>query len=207
MSCDPEEQVSLLLEQMRGGDPQAADRFVSIVFHELHRLAQLYLSQERPGHTLQPTALVNEAYLRLAGEQAPDWRNRAHFIGATASVMRRILVDHARRKQALKRRPGGPVMERQETPGLLTSEEAEELLALNDALDRLEIMNSRQRQVVELRYIGGLSIEETAEALGVSLITVKRDWVAARAWLKEQVRPTISKGETHGGGRAARPVE
>lgn len=193
MFSEPEEQVTVLLEDMRKGDAQAANRLIPIVFHELHRLARVYLSRERTGHTLQPTALVNEAYLRLVGDQARDWQNRAHFIGVTASVMRRILIDHARRKQARKRAAEADAHDRQDAAAnLLTSQEADELIALNDALDRLEAMNSRQRQVVELRYFGGLSIEETAEALGCSPITVKRDWMAARAWLKEQVRPTAA---------------
>jgi RNA polymerase sigma factor (TIGR02999 family) len=138
---------------------------------------------------LQPTALVNEAYLRLVGDQARDWRNRAHFIGVSASVMRRILIDYARRRQAFKRSGAEQPVESHPHPEGLSYEQAEELLALNSALDRLEQMNSRQRQVVELRYFGGLSLEETAEALGVSAVTVKRDWAAARAWLKGQVRP------------------
>ena len=189
----PQGEVTILLEQMRTGDSDAVHQLVPLVFQELHRLAQYYLRGERPGHTLQPTALVNEAYLKLVGDQGcRDWRNRAHFFGVSASIMRRILIDHARRKHALKRDS--------ESPGAAANtnwpsyQEAEELIALNAALDRLDAMNSRQRQVVELRYFGGLSIEETAEALGVSLITVKRDWMAARAWLKGQVRP-VSRNE------------
>jgi RNA polymerase sigma factor (sigma-70 family) len=159
---------------------------------------------------LQPTALVNEAYLRLVGDQARDWRNRAHFIGVTASIMRRILIDYARQKKALKRGGGEqdfrfrenriglsseesddgyrPAAECAESCEVLSSREAEELIALDTALDALERMNPHQRQVVELRYFGGLSIEETAEAMNLSPITVKRDWVAARTWLKRQVR-------------------
>jgi RNA polymerase sigma factor (TIGR02999 family) len=156
-------------------------------------LAQHYLNAERPGHTLQPTALVNEAYLRLVGDQARDWQNRAHFIGVTASIMRRILIDYARRKKALKRVGGEQDFRWQENPDALSSQEAEELIALDTALDALETMNPRQRQVVELRYFGGLSIEEAAEAMNVSPITVKRDWVAARAWLKRQVRPAAMR--------------
>jgi RNA polymerase sigma-70 factor (ECF subfamily) len=184
-------EVTLLLQQMRSGDSDAANRLVPIVIQELHRLAQYYLNGERPGHTLQPTALVNEAYLRLVGDQGRDWRNRAHFIGVTASTMRRILIDHARRKRAIKRDTEGAIFELQDYRAGLSDRQADELIALNAALDRLETMNPRHRQVVELRYFGGLSLEETAEALSVSPITVKRDWVAARAWLKGQVRPEI----------------
>ena len=182
-------QVTLLLHRMREGDPQAAEHLYPLVFHELRALARHYLKGERPDHTLQPTALVNEAYLRLVGNQARDWKNRAHFVGVTASIMRRILIDYARHRQALKRGAGEQGSELQRDSDALASKQAEELIALNLALDRLDKMNPRQRQVVELRYFGGLSLEETAEALSVSPITVKRDWVAARAWLKGQVRP------------------
>jgi RNA polymerase sigma-70 factor, ECF subfamily len=189
MQETPIGEVTVLLQQMRAGDSQAADKLIPLVVDELRRLARLQLRAERPGHTLQPTALVNEAYLRLVGDQARDWQNRAHFIGVSVSVMRRILIDHARRKRALKRG-----LEFQSIPGAedyagLSFEQADELLALNIALDRLEKMSSRQRQVVELRYFGGLSNGETAEVLKVSAITVKRDWIAARAWLKGQLHP------------------
>jgi RNA polymerase sigma factor (TIGR02999 family) len=174
---------------MRSGDSEAADKLIPLVVDELRRLARLQLRDERPGHTLQPTALVNEAYLRLVGDQSRDWQNRAHFIGVSVSVMKRILIDHARRKQALKRGSEFQSLAGAEDYAGLSLEQAEELLALNVALDRLEKMSSRQRQVVELRYFGGLSTEETAEVLKVSPITVKRDWVVARAWLKGQLRP------------------
>ncbi len=152
-------------------------------------MARLQLRRERPGHTLQPTALVNEAYLRLVTDQARNWQNRAHFIGVSVSIMRRILIDHARRKQALKRGAGVRETAQSDDCSGLSYQQADELIALNIALDRLEQMNSRQRQIVELRYFGGLSVEETADLLKISSITVKRDWAAARAWLKGQVRP------------------
>ena len=182
-------EVTVLLQQIRAGDSSAVGRLIPLVLHELRTLARMQLKSERAGHTLQPTALVNEAYLRLVGDQARDWQNRAHFIGVSVSVMRRILIDHARRKQALKRGAGEFPLAEAEDYAPLSCEQADELIALNIALDRLEEMNPRQRQVVELRYFGGLSLEETAEILNVSPITVKRDWVAARAWLKGQVRP------------------
>jgi RNA polymerase sigma-70 factor, ECF subfamily len=185
----PTGEVTVLLHQMRSGDSGAAEKLIPLVVDELRRLARLQLRDERPGHTLQPTALVNEAYLRLVGDQARDWQNRAHFIGVSVSVMKRILIDHARRKQALKRGSEIQSLEGAEDYAGLSLEQAEELLALNVALDRLEKMSSRQRQVVELRYFGGLSTEETAEVLKVSPVTVKRDWVIARAWLKGQLRP------------------
>jgi RNA polymerase sigma-70 factor (ECF subfamily) len=189
MQEQPTGEVTVLLQQMRAGDSQAADRLIPLVVDELRRLARLQLRDERPGHTLQPTALVNEAYLRLVGDQARDWQNRAHFIGVSVSVMRRILIDHARRKRTLKRGLEVQGVVGAEDCAGLSLEQADDLIALNIALDRLEEMSSRQRQVVELRYFGGLSNEETAEVLKVSPITVKRDWVVARAWLKGQLRP------------------
>ena len=181
--------VTALLQQIRAGDSAAVDKLIPLVLNELRSLARIQLRSERPGHTLQPTALVNEAYLRLVTDQARDWQNRAHFIGVSVSIMRRILIDHARRKQALKRDGGEPVLIESIDYAGFSYQEAEELIALNLALDQLEEINPRQRRIVELRYFGGLSIEETAEVLNVSPITVKRDWVAARAWLKGQIRP------------------
>jgi RNA polymerase sigma-70 factor (ECF subfamily) len=181
--------VTVLLQQIRAGDSDAANKLIPLVLNELRTLARLQLRTERPGHTLQPTALVNEAYLRLVTDQARDWQNRAHFIGVSVSVMRRILIDHARRKQAFKRDGGERLgMESVDFAGF-SYQQADELIALDLALDQLEEINPRQRRIVELRYFGGLSIEETAEVLNISPITVKRDWVAARAWLKGQVRP------------------
>lgn len=181
-------EVTVLLQRFKAGDSSAEDKLIPLIVKELRSLAQKELRGERPGHTLQPTALVNEAYLRLIGDQARDWQSRAHFIGVSVMVMRRILIDHARRKQALKR--GGPKVdtgrEESEYPGL-THDQADELVALDIALDRLNEINPRQRQVVELRHFGGLSVEETAEVLNLSPITVKRDWAAARAWLRGQM--------------------
>jgi len=182
-------EVTVLLQQITAGDSQAADKLIPFVVDELRRLARLQLGDERPGHTLQPTALVNEAYLRLVGDQSRDWQNRAHFIGVSVSVMRRILIDHARRKRALKRGAEVQSLSEAEDYAGLSFQQADELVALNVALDRLEEMSSRQRQVVELRFFGGLSTEEAAEVLHVSPITIKRDWAAARAWLKTQLRP------------------
>lgn len=184
-------EVTLLLQQVRAGESDAIGKLIPLVLGELRTLARLQLRSERPGHTLQPTALVHEAYLRMVTDQARDWHNRAHFIGVSVSVMRRILIDYARRKQALKRGAGEQAVADPDEYAGLSHEQAEELIALNLALDRLEDINSRQRRVVELRYFGGLSPEETAEVLNVSAITVKRDWIAARAWLKGQIRPEI----------------
>ena len=178
--------VTRILARVEQGDSKAAEELLPLVYEELRRLAAHKMANEAAGQTLQPTALVNEAYLRLVGDQARDWQNRAHFIGVAASVMRRLLIDHARRKQAEKRHLPEP----HEWGGGMTPNEAEELLNLNLALQRLEKSNARYARVVEIRYFGGLSIEETAEVMQTSPNTVKRDWTAARAWLKQQIQPT-----------------
>jgi RNA polymerase sigma-70 factor, ECF subfamily len=151
----------VLLRQMRSGDSDAVNRLVPLVIDDLHRLAEHYLGAARPGHTLQPAALVNEAHLKLIGDQDRDWRSRAYFIGVTASIMRRILVDYAPAEAGIQRDAAGQALPLEEEGDWLSYEQAEEMVALNTALDRLELMNSRQRQVVELRYFGGLSPEET----------------------------------------------
>ncbi len=189
----PEGDVTVLLKQMRDGDNDAADRLIPMVLAELRQLARHYLKSERSGHTLQPTALVNEAFLRLVGDQARSWQNRAHFIGVTASLMRRILIDQARRHRAEKRGSGEVLVEIDSKRDGFAVEQADEILALNDALDRLEKFSPRQRQVIELRYFGGLTLEETAEVMNVSVVTVRRDWLVARAWLKGQIRPERAK--------------
>jgi RNA polymerase sigma-70 factor, ECF subfamily len=177
--------LTVLLKELQEENSAAVDRLIPIVFRELHNLAELYIRREGPSHTLQPTALVHEAYLRLVGDQARDWQNRAQFIGVAAAIMRRLLIDHARKKRAEKRQ----LPELHEWHAGMTPQEAEQLLDLNLALDRLEKSNSRYARVVELRYFGGLSIEETAEVMQASPMTVKRDWTAARAWLKQQIHP------------------
>jgi len=177
--------VTVLLKQLQDGNSAAADRLIPIVFRELRSLAELYIRRERHSQTLQPTALVHEAYLRLVNDQARDWQNRAQFIGVAASVMRRLLIDRARKKRAEKRQMPEP----HEWHLGMTAQESEQLLDLNFALDRLEKSNARYARVVELRYFGGLSIEETAEVMQTSPMTVKRDWTAARAWLKQQIQP------------------
>jgi RNA polymerase sigma factor (TIGR02999 family) len=182
-------EVTVLLRQIRTGDSAAVDKLIPLVMGELRALARLQLRNERPGHTLQPTALVNEVYLRLVSDQARDWHDRAHFIGVTVSVMKRILIDHARRKQALKRGGAEAAAGAAEDYAGFSYEQADELIELDMAMNRLEEINPRQRRVVELRYFGGLSLEEAAEVLNVSPITVKRDWVAGRAWLRGQLRP------------------
>lgn len=185
--------VTVLLNELHGRNTEAADRLIPIVFRELHSLAEMYIRREGPSHTLQPTALVHEAYLRLVGDQARNWQNRAQFVGVAASIMRRLLIDHARKKRAEKRQL--PESSDQRVGGM-TAQEAEELLDLNLSLERLERANERYARVVELRYFGGLSIEETAEVMQTSPMTVKRDWTAARAWLKQQLQPAKSSAES-----------
>ena len=175
--------VTALLALARQGDGQAAAALVEFVYAELRRIAASYMRQERPGHTLQPTALVNEAYLRLAG-QSPDLQNRAHFFGIAARLMRQILVEYARARNALKRQ-----VEKVSIDGDLSAgtHESEDLAALDEALQKLAVIDERQSRIVELRYFGGLTIGETATLLGISEKTVKRDWTVARAWLHREM--------------------
>jgi RNA polymerase sigma factor (TIGR02999 family) len=171
-----------LLQEWREGDKAALDRLTLMVYDELRRIAHRYVQRERHGHTLQTTALVNEAYLRLAGQQKVDWQNRAHFFAVTAQVMRHILIDHARRRRYAKH--GGEIQQvPMEDASVMSEQRAAELIALDEALDELAKLDERKGRVVELRYFGGLSLEETAEVLDISLMTVRRDWRAAKAWL------------------------
>ena len=167
-------------------DKRGLDRMLPVVYEELHRLASLYLSREAPGHTLQPTALVHEAYLRLVDQRRVDWRNRAQFLGVAASMMRRILVNHARDRSAGKR--GG----NRERVSLSLVESPSgganvDLIALEEALERLAGLDQRKTKVVELKFFGGLTIEEIAEVLGISAATVEREWAFARAWLYDAI--------------------
>jgi RNA polymerase sigma factor (TIGR02999 family) len=168
------------------GDVAALDDVMRAVYHELRRMADRYLRHESPDHTLQPTALVHEAYLRLVDDTQVDWQNRAHFFGVAARIMRRILVDHARAKHRDKR--GGTAAKLPLDEDLaLSSARAPDLVALDEALDGLAALDERKSRVVELRFFGGLSVEETAEVLGVSPQTVLRDWKLAKAWLYQEI--------------------
>jgi RNA polymerase sigma factor (TIGR02999 family) len=179
-------EVTRLLDALRGGDPGALDRLYPLVYTELRRAAAGLLRRERPGHTLQPTALVHEAYIKLADRAGADVRNRAHFFGVAARAMRQVLVDHARRRNAAKR--GGGAVAVEVNSGLTDRAlPFDELLALDDALERLGQVSHRLRQVVEYRFFGGLSEEEVAEVLGVTVRTAQRDWAKARAWLYAEV--------------------
>lgn len=185
MSSSPQNVTQLLLD-WRNGDKDALDRLMPLVYEELRRMADYYMRNERQGHTLQTSALVNEAYLRLVDHGNIEWQNRAHFFGVAAQAMRRILVDHARTRNYAKRGGAARHVSLDEA-ATLAEERAAELIALDDALQQLARMDLRKSRVVELRYFGGLSLEETAEVLGVSIITVTRDWSTAKAWLLREM--------------------
>ncbi|HVQ39209.1 MAG TPA: sigma-70 family RNA polymerase sigma factor [Pyrinomonadaceae bacterium] len=187
MSTLTADNLTGLLHDWREGDKAALDRLTPLVYDELRRIAHRYVQRERDGHTLQTTALVNEAYLRLVGQQKVDWQNRAHFFAVTAQVMRHILIDHARRRRFAKH--GGDFQQVPlEEAVVMTQQRADELIALDEALGELAGFDPRKSRVVELRYFGGLSLEETAEVLEISLMTVRRDWRAAKAWLFRGMR-------------------
>jgi RNA polymerase sigma factor (TIGR02999 family) len=184
-SRSPEQITQLLLDWSRG-DRAAFDELVPIVYGELRRLARHYMRGERGGHTLQTTALVNEAYLRLVGHENIEWQSRGHFFGVAAQAMRRVLVDHARAR-GYQKRGGGAVRVTLEEGALVVAARAEEVVALDEALARLEALDPRKARVVELRFFAGLSHEETAAALGVAEVTVRREWRTAKAWLLREI--------------------
>jgi RNA polymerase sigma factor (TIGR02999 family) len=178
--------ITHLLKEWSEGDQQALDELTPHVYEELRQQAARYLRKERPNHSLQATALINEAFLRLIDVKDVQWQNRAHFFAIAANLMRRILVDHARRRDAEKR--GGSQVCLTLDEGLAWANEPDvDLLAIDEALDRLAIIDEQQARIVELRFFSGLTVEETATALGVSPKTVKRDWSVARAWLKREI--------------------
>ena len=178
--------VTRLLLAWRAGEKDALERLTPLVYYELHRLASTYMARERPDHTLQATALVHEAFLRLIDMEGVGWRDRAHFFAVAARTMRRILVDFARARRYQKRSAGGERVSLDESL-VLAGQPGGELVALDDALTRLAAIDERKSQVVELRYFGGLQVEETAEVLNISPETVMRDWRAAKAWLYLQL--------------------
>jgi RNA polymerase sigma-70 factor, ECF subfamily len=185
--------VTRLLQAWQDGSRDALERLVPLVQSELHSLASRYLSRERASHTLQPTALVNEAYLRLARQRAVDWQNRAHFFAIAAQLMRRILVDHARQNGSLKRGGAVPRVSLDDAEAVAPSTDPVDAVMLDSALSRLEALDPQQGRIVELRYFGGLTVAETAAVMRLSPTTIKRDWAVARAWLYRELtgRPAI----------------
>lgn len=182
-----QQQVTQLLCDWRSGDRAALEKLIPLLLPELQRLAHRYMSKERPGHTLQTTILVHDAYLQLADQTNPQWQNRAHFFAVAAQLMRRIMVDHARQRQALKRGGGALKVTLDESAHAVESR-AVELLALDEALEKLAAFDARKAEVVEMRYFGGLTMEEIADVLKVHVNTVTREWSAARAWLFATLR-------------------
>jgi len=179
-------EVTQLLTDWGNGNQAAADKLMPLVYEELRRLAHQYMNKERPGHTLQTSALVNEAYLRLIDQKQVHWQNRAHFFGIAAQLMRRILVDYARSRRYQKR--GGEAQQVELNEAMIVSRErAADVIALDDALKSLAEFDARKSQIVELRFFGGLSIEETAQALAISPGTVMRDWTLAKTWLRKEI--------------------
>jgi RNA polymerase sigma factor (TIGR02999 family) len=179
--------VTVLLTQLSSGRRDALEQLLPLVYSELRRLAGRYMQQERPGHTLQPTALVHEAYLRLTNQDRANWQNRAQFMAVAGQLMRRILVDHARKHCAGKRAASLVTLDERTPQQLADIARPEEILAVHLTLERLERLDPQQGTLVELRYFAGLSVEETAEAMGLPLRTVEREWATAKAWLRAQL--------------------
>ena len=186
MTASSPNEVTQSLLDWSEGDKAAVDRLMPVVYDELRKLAHYHMGRERQGHTLQTSALVNEAYLRLIDQKSVRWQNRAHFFGIASKMMRRILVDHARSRQYAKRGGGAHRVTLDEAL-LVCEERVAEVVALDDALTSLAVIDKRKSQIVEMRFFGGLSIEETAEVLGVSPGTVMRDWTLAKAWLHREI--------------------
>ena len=180
------EDVTQVLEQLAEGDKRAADKLLPLVYDEFRALARHYLAQERANHTLQPTALVHEAYMKLVDQTRVDWQGKSHFFAVAAQAMRRILVDHARSRQRDKR-GGGRARVVLDEAVALSPQKDEDVLALDEALEKLSGLDPRQAKVVDLRFFGGMNVEEVAQALGVSKRTVEGDWTFARAWLSREL--------------------
>lgn len=180
-------QITKLLDNWQQGDQEARDELIRLVYGELRRMARQRLWRQRPDRTLQSAALVNEAYLRLVQQKSPEWQNRAHFFGVAAQMMRNILVDYARNRFAAKRGGGAQRVSLETEFGIARQPEID-LLALDESLQKLARLDAEQSRLVELRYFGGLSIEETAEVMGISPATVKREWATARAWLQRELK-------------------
>jgi RNA polymerase sigma factor (TIGR02999 family) len=179
--------VTVLLDRARQGDASATDELLPLVYEELRRLADQFLAGEQPGQTLQPTALVHEAYLRLVGPASASWENRAHFFGAAARAIRRILIERARARRRLRRGEGARPLALDDVVDPAAPEARLDLLELDEALERLAQIDAQKARIIELRFFGGLSTEETAEALGLSPSTITRDWRFARIWLHREL--------------------
>jgi RNA polymerase sigma factor (TIGR02999 family) len=179
--------VTILLTQLREGNQEAADQLIPLIYCEFRRMAGGYMQRERPGHTLQATALVNEAYLRLVGGQAAQWQNRAHFFAMAAHTMREVLLDYARRHHAGKRGGGDARKVEIDDELLIAADKLEDVLAIDELLERLAQIDPRQSRLVELRFFAGMNVEETAEVMGVSPKTIKREWRSAKAWLHREL--------------------
>ncbi len=186
--------ITQLLQAWNQGDPSAMEELMPIVFDELHRVARRYMSGERPGHTLQTTALVNETYLRLVSSEGANWEGRTHFFGVCAQMMRRILVDWTRSRQALKRGGEDRALVLDDEALAAVNQPGTDLVALDDALTALAAIDPRKARVVELRFFGGLSVKETAEILGISAETVQRDWKMAKSWLRRELNGAKPRG-------------
>jgi RNA polymerase sigma factor (TIGR02999 family) len=189
----PETGVTQLLLKWGEGDEGALDELLPLVYDALRRLAGSYLRRERPDHSLQATALVHEAYLRLVDQKIVGWKNRAQFIGVAAQMMRRILVDHARARHAAKRGGAGLKLSLSIADRFVPEKDLD-LIALDDALNALAVFDAQQSRIVELRFFGGLTVEETAEAIGLSRATIERDWTLAKAWLLREIK---NRGQSH----------
>jgi RNA polymerase sigma factor (TIGR02999 family) len=194
MDAPSQKHITRMLVDWSNGDQAALEKLTPLVYDELHRLARRYMGRERPGHPLQTSALVNEAYLRLIDWKNVHWQNRAHFFAVSAQLMRRILVDFARSRDHVKRGGAARIVSLGEAAEVSRDKSAE-IVALNDALDTLAELNERQSRVVEMRFFGGLSLEEIAEVLDVSVGTVRRDWSLARAWLRRELSGADIDGE------------
>lgn len=181
------QQITQLLKEWSGGDQNSLDKLMPLVYEELRRQASRYLRKERAGHTLQTTALIHEAYLKLIDQRNVQWQNRAHFFAIAAQAMRRILVDYARERKREKRGGSAENLPIEEALQISSNEKSVDLVALDDALTKLAQFDERQARIVELRYFSGLDIDETAEVLGISNATVRRDWNMAKAWLYQRI--------------------